>query len=1095
MKTKLIALALSSMVLTALAAGDGDLKQGFLNPPQSARPQVWWHWMNGNITKEGIRKDLDWMHRIGIGGIHHFDAGTNRTPQIVPHRLIYMHDDWQDAFRYAINYADSLGMAITVASAPGWSATGGPWVTPDEAMKKLVWRTSTIAGGRKVRLTLPEPFRNPGVFQDGPTQDAGGLDSAYTKDHYKDIAVLAVRQPKERREFNADEVKVTASGGEFNYAQLSDGSIKTSGMLPINEGKQYGWVQYAFPHAVTVKSVSLATTSRFTQHPLEVSDDGITFRKVCDVTSATKYAVTSEIPVTTARYFRLLMDNPKKLTGMAAVIFPSAPVKGTDISEFVLYPYSCVNRAEEKAGFNSTPHLALMPTTAEGEAFPQTADVIDVTQYVDANGVLQWKAPKGNWKVYRFGWSLTGKMNHPAPAEATGLEVDKLDRVAFGRYLRHYLDMYRKVTNGKMGKEGISHMLADSYEAGFENWTPAMFSEFKTRRGYDLLPWLPALTGEIICSPEKTDAFLHDWRETLAELVADSYAQMSDIVRREYGMAGGYYESHEGYRAYVADGMDVKRTADVPMGAMWTQYSTSVKRNADGSVESPGYSTDDRESASVAHIYGQNLTAAESFTSVGNFLGEAYSYSPSNLKAVADYELWNGINRFVIHESSHVPDDAHMPGLSLLGTGQWFNRHETWAEMAKPWIDYLARSSYMLQQGRNVADVLFYYGEDSNVCSEFVAKPAGVPAGFEYDFCNPTALLKDITAKDGRLIVPSGNSYKLLWMDRNVEYMSVKVLRAIRSLVEQGVQLGGVRPQHPASAADSAEEFAALVSDIFDSGRTNVHETSDIKVALAAINAQPDVTMPEGFHYLHRDAGETQIYWVSKPTNSNWQGTLSFNISGRKPMLWHADDGSVEEVSYRMTGSRTEVDLNLKPTDAVFVVFNGKAEQSYTAATTTEQKLTEIGGTWTVKFQEHRGAPAETKMDRLASLTESDDPGIKYFSGIATYTNTFNLNAQPKGRIEVLLGEVKDIAEVYVNGEYCGTAWKKPYAVDITKAVSKGRNTIEVRVANPWANRIIGDQQPDCKEKITFTDTKYYFPESPLRTAGLMGPVTVINKK
>lgn len=266
-------------------------------------------------------------------------------------------------------------------------------------------------------------------------------------------------------------------------------------------------------------------------------------------------------------------------------------------------------------------------------------------------------------------------------------------------------------------------------------------------------------------------------------------------------------------------------------------------------------------------------------------------------------------------------------------------------------------------------------------------------------------------------------------------------------------------------------------------------------MALAAINAQPDVTMPEGFHYLHRDAGETQIYWVSKPTNSNWQGTLSFNISGRKPMLWHADDGSVEEVSYRMTGSRTEVDLNLKPTDAVFVVFSGKAEQSYTAATTTEQKLTEIGGTWTVKFQEHRGAPAETKMDRLASLTESDDPGIKYFSGIATYTNTFNLNAQPKGRIEVLLGEVKDIAEVYVNGEYCGTAWKKPYAVDITKAVSKGRNTIEVRVANPWANRIIGDQQPDCKEKITFTDTKYYFPESPLRTAGLMGPVTVINKK
>ena len=1066
-----------------------DLEKGWANPPQSARTRVWWHWMNGNITKDGVRKDLEWMQRIGLGGVHNFDAAMG-TPTIVDKRLIYMDEGWQDAFAVAVKTADSLGLEFTIASAPGWSSTGGPWVEPKDAMKRLVWRT--VEGSGAIDTAFPEPFSHTGAFQNGA---AAGRGSGADLDFYEDIAVIAVRQPEGRKSAAALGAVVTSSGGNFSLEQLTNGDIADAVLLPRDDKAGFSWIQYAFPEPVTVRSLTMvgAGGGGFSRGPattsLECSDDGVTFTKVCDVRGGSVSEVTLGVPETTARYFRVRVENPRagggnNWFGMGGGRPAPAPA-GTSIAELELFPYTRVNRFEDKAGFSSASNLTAEPTPASTEAFPTPEDVIDITDHFK-DGKLVWNAPEGYWKIYRFGYALTGKQNHPAPLEATGLEVDKLDPKAWTRYFHTYLDMYKKASGGRMGAHGVQYVLTDSYEAECETWTPAMFSEFKDRRGYDLTAWLPVLAGDVIGSPAQSDAFLWDWRQTLGDLIADNYSLLSKIAREEYGMLGTYVESHEGGRAFVGDGMDLKKDAQVPMGAMWVT-APWVPLLPDGTPDMSVYDADDKESASVAHIYGQNVAAAESMTAPGDG-GRAYSYHPGNLKYVADRELSNGINRFVIHESAHQPDDVHVPGMSLGGIGQWFNRHDTWAEMAGVWADYMARSCFMLQSGLSVADILYYYGEDANVTSAFNGSPAVIPSGYQWDYLNPDGLLNRISCRRGQLTSASGTAYKVIWMDRNVDYMSIPVLRKLIALAKEGAWIGGSMPKFPASLVDDQTEFDVLVTDLFS--RKNVVETNDLEAFLRQAGVAPDVTLPEGYRFLHRTLSDSEVYWINKPSRENADVTLSFRTAGKKPTLWHPDNGVVEEVSYAVKDGRTEVQLHLVPDDAVFVVFSGKGKSSETVPALNETVAVDVSGPWVVAFQEKRGAPASATFDALASYTESEDPGIKYFSGIAAYTKAVQVDAL-EGKVYVDLGEVCNLAEVYVNGVFCGTAWKQPYRVEVTEALKAGENTLEVRVANVWCNRLIGDEQPSAV-RVAWTDSRSYRAEDPLRPAGLLGPVRLV---
>lgn len=1081
-----LAVILSGCVCSNGEAEISSLKNGFDNPPNEARARVWWHWMNGNITKDGIKKDLVWMKNIGLGGIQHFDASLS-TPTIVEKRLIYMDEGWKDAFAYAVKTADSLGLEMAVASAPGWSSTGGPWVSPQDAMKKLVWRIMIIDGGRNVSVALPAPFRTTGAFQNGAP--AGRGDAGTGHEYYEDIATLAVRLPETYRTMVESGVRITSSGGRFTVEQLSDGDLSTGAVLPA-EKDRLSWIMYEFPERQTVKGI---TMSGLEAGVLEACDDGKSFKKVCDLRGGRTAQSTISIPPATARFFRVCIPAPKPQSSMFGMSRPALPAKGTMISELELNLVSKVNHAEDKAAFSSTAKLSLRPSPAyEGETFPSPDDVVDITSHVDGDGRLDWDAPEGRWKIFRFGWSLTGKQNHPAPAEATGLEVDKLDPDAWTRYFHAYLDMYKDASGGLMGKKGIEYVLTDSYEAEHQTWTPKMLEEFKVRRGYGMLAWMPVLTGEIIGSPEHSDRFLWDWRMNIADLYAANYDLLTAIVQKDYGMLGRYSESHEAGRAFTGDGMDVKRTSQVPMSAMWSS-APWLSRTPEGDYDRSVYVADCRESASVAHIYGQNIAAAESFTEWGG-QSDDYQCSPESLKAVADLELASGINRFVIHESAHQPVDDKFPGLSLGGIGQWFHRHESWAGMAGAWADYLARSSYMLQAGKNVADILYYYGEDSNVCSEFARSPQ-MPAGYEWDYCSPHALLNAISSKDGMLVSAGGTRYKILLMDRNMEYVSVPVLRKMAALADDGVVICAAVPKYAASLADDKDEFDALVSDIFRSGRKNVYAGKTLSEVLHEEGIEPDIRYTGAdLRFRHRTLGDTEIYWVNKPGKQYQEVECSFRTSGKKPMIWHADTGVIEEASYKSEGYRTTVTLEMVPDDAVFVVFNGKGKTEQKLAGKEETTLLTLEGPWTVEFQKGHGAPDEARFDGLMSYTESDVPGIKYFSGEATYHNTFKLDRHD-GEILLDLGSVKNMAEVSVNGKQCGCAWKEPFRVNITSAVKTGENDISIKVANLWTNRLIGDEQPDCPRKVAFADVRNYRPEDALLPAGLLGPVKIICKE
>ena len=1111
------ALALAAATAWGQTSTD-SLKSGFENPPESAKPRVWWHWMNGNITKEGIKLDLEWMHRAGVGGFQNFDAAL-LTPKVVDKRLAYMTPEWKDAFKYAVTLGDQLGLEEAIAGSPGWSETGGPWVPAKEAMKKYVWSEIRVQGGRPFAGTLPHPPSNTGAFQNLPIEDVGAMmgPQFQAPAYYGDSAVIAYKVAATDVPLESLQPKITTSGGTIDPALLSDGDlVKTVSLPAAPEIGGKAWIQYEFAQPQAIRAITIVAGKKGpgdaflppggeSGEALEASDDGQNFHRIVDVPKGGSTEHTLSFAPVTAKYFRVTFKtmmpppNPFAEMGMAP---KSAPPKTQEIAELVLHPGARVNRFEEKAAFNQMWDLYEFATV---DVTPQDAisksDVIDLTNKMHADGTLDWTPPPGNWVVVRFGYSLLGITNHPATKEATGLEVDKLNAQFVKNYMNGYLDSYKQTVGAdEMGARGIRYVVTDSWEAGAQNWTDNMIAEFTKRRGYDPRPWMPVLTGRIVESAQASDRFLWDLRKTIADLTADEHYGQVEASLKERGM-GHYGESHESGRAFIADGMEVKKLDDIPMSAMWTQKP---------GVNKPmyGYNADDRESASVAHIYGQNLAAAESMTSCD--ATTAWAWSPATLKPTADQEFLNGINRIVVHESAHQALIGKAPGITLGPCGQWFNRNDTWAEQANVWTKYLARNSFLLQQGRFVADVLYFYGEDSNITALFANSDPDVPAGYNFDYINADGLIHELRVSDGKITTRSGMSYRVLALDKYSKHMSLPVLRALHSLVEQGAVVAGAKPSDTPSLADNAAEFKKLNDELFGSGegvqnvgKGKVYAGQNAESALKALNVAPDFDFSNSGNdqkiaFLHRRLADGDLYFVDNRGDSASDVEASFRIAGKSPELWYSDTGKIVPASYRIAEGRTTVPLHFEPWGTVFVVFRKPAkEAARTLPKTTEAQLAAIDGPWTVAFQEGRGAPASVTLDKLISWTDSADPGVKYFAGTGTYTKTIEAQAGWFGKGETVwidLGDVKNLASVTVNGKELGTVWHAPYRVDATAALKPGANEITVKVINSWVNRIIGDQQPGVTTKYTFETWNAYKANSPLLASGLLGPVKIVRE-
>ncbi|CAN7267352.1 glycosyl hydrolase [Phenylobacterium sp. LjRoot225] len=1088
-----------------MAAEPDALATGFRDPPAAARPRVWWHWLNGNITRDGVDKDLAWMKRVGIGGAQAFDA-NRKTPQIVDKRLDYMSPEWKAVFRTAAERADALGLELGIASSPGWSETGGPWVKPEQAMKKLVWSELQVSGGRRLRVRLPPLPAVTGPYQ---SLHAEAVGHQIVDGFARDAAVVAYRTEAAKL---ARPAAAAANGVAVDVAPLQDEQFDAGVLLPPARPEGPGAIEISYAAPQTIRSAVVFVTdlpSSAIAGPLrpqlEASDDGKTWRKIAEIGLSAAPSTASFAPVT-AKRFRLVFArgratnrsltpapgaDPTAAMGMGGVR-PRPP----QLAEFRLLPQARINAFEQKAGFTLVEnYYGLDDHVGSDVKGLAPGEVVDLTGRVGADGMLEWIPPPGRWTVLRLGYSLTGKTNAPASPEATGLEVDKYDAEAVTDYLETYFAGYREATGDALfGARGVRALVMDSIEVGPSNWTPRMLEQFQTLRGYDARPWLPALTGTIVGSRAQSDAFLYDFRRTLGELNATAHYGTVAKVAHRYGLTV-YGESLEAARvdASLGDDIEMRRFADVPMGAMWAYGRTGPWS---------GYLADMRGAASTAHIYGRSHVAAESLTSILT----PWAYAPGDLQPMIDMEFLSGVNLPVIHTAVHQPRDDRQPGLTLGVFGQQFGRHETWAEMAGGWIDYIARNSYLLQQGRNVADVGYVYGEEAPIgVIGRDAYPKDVPKRYAYDFVPPDAVINELSVDGSEIFSKGGARYRVLYLGGTSARVTLPVLRKLAAFAEAGGVIVGEAPQTTPSLKDDTGEFSALVRRLWAGGpvtavgKGKVFAGKDVEAALAAVGARPDFsyaaqTPDADVQFVHRNLSDGDLYFVSNRKARAEQLEARFRVTGKAPQIWRADTGAVAPLSYRIEGEETVVPLEMLAGESFFVVFREPASQpTRTVSRLVPIAAAEVTGPWKVAFQPGRGAPAEIELARLGSLSEQAEPGIKYFSGVATYTTSFTL---PKGvrtgaPLWLDLGQVGDVAEVQVNGKPAGNLWKAPYRVDVGRLVRPGRNRLEVKVANLWVNRLIGDQQPGA-QKITFTSDKTYTAKAPLRPSGLIGPVRLM---
>jgi len=567
---------------------------------------------------------------------------------------------------------------------------------------------------------------------------------------------------------------------------------------------------------------------------------------------------------------------------------------------------------------------------------------------------------------------------------------------------------------------------------------------------------------------------------------------------REHGLLH-YGESHEIGRAVVADGMEMKKWDDIPMGAMWTQRPN---------INQPQYGlmADNRESASVAHLYGKKIAAGESMTA-----GAApFAWSPETLKPSVDEELLQGINQFVIHCSVHQPLENAVPGLGFGPWGQWFTRNETWAEDAGGWMLYLARNAFMMQQGLPVTDILYFYGEDSNATAIFGEREPDVPNGYGYDLVNADALVNEVFVKNGHLATKGGASYRMLVLDQYSRYMSLPVLRKIQELVDLGAIVVGPKPINTPSLADSESAFTAAADRLWSTtqetrrdgqgrifaGETAAHALRDLKIPpdFTYDSTEPTPTLK----FSHRRTPDADIYLVDNRSDHIQVVEANFRTSGMEPTLWYAETGHRVSTSYRIRANITTVPLQLEPWGTVFVVFGRRAVTPVVALPPERDKvLASMDGPWRVSLQ-GRGAPAQDLLfERLTSWDDNPDPRVKYFSGSAVYSKTVTVPSswlKHHQRLWFDLGEVKDLARVTVNGRDLGVIWHSPFRVDVTKALQPGSNRIEIKVTNLWINRLIGDAQIGTGKKYTFTLGHPYQANSPLERSGLLGPVAIVTR-
>ena len=1060
--------------------------------PEDAKPWVYWYWMHANVTREGITADLTAMAEQGIGGAYIFSIGPQDERLLVEKPANPLTEYWWELIGHAFDEAERLGLKIAMNACDGWATAGAPDITPELSMQKLVWTETRVSKGQLFDGIIKQPET--------------------IRDYYRDIAIIAFPElisPSERiPEYSS------------NIQGIDLKNLNNNSDIIID---QNGWIQASYQEAIVCRSITLFSVGRFLLDPdrsVEVSMDGQNWKSIGKLENPlvgrhneNLQGLTFGVKPTLAKYFRIHFDltntepsrwDMKYSTGWWPYAFKDQKDARRIANPIIRLRRIVIDEAPAIEGWRHKNGsiwrqgvLTTSETLPDSLCVPQ-AEMINLTRELSSDGSLKWKAPDNrNWIIQRIGHTSTGRTNHPA-GTGQGLEPDKLNSASVPlQFYSWFGNAVERLEKNRKTRVLVSNH-TDSWECGSQNWSPVFRAEFIKRCGYDPVRFLPAMTGVPISSAEVSERFLYDIRQTIAQLVCDNF--YDPLVRLTH-QAGARFSAEAMAPVMMSDGMAHFGKVDVPMGEFWFQSPFQDKPN------------DIQDAVHGARVYGKNIVQAEAFTQTGINWDE----EPYLIKTMGDYNFAMGINRFVLHVWAHKYNDRK-PGITLpepSGTayGTEFSRNQTWWKPGKAWFDYLSRSQALLQTGSPVVDVLYFTGENQPVRALLPDNISPkLPEGYTFNSINRDALLHQAKAGDGQLFLPGGVSSRILVLPEE-NHMTPEVAAKIAEIAQAGVTVIGTKPDCSWSL-NNYPHCDEVVQQIVEQGWEDVKEIENLQKVFQKIELQPDIVFENTnlsliwreeqlyksptFSWGHRRAEHTDIYFISNQEYRSREVQVKFRVTGKMPELWNAESGEIRELTqWSVKDGYTSVNLSFNPAESYFIVFRnpGKPRMNQKSNFPEYADIKTVDGPWKVQFEESRGAPPSIELKELKSLHLSDVPGVKHFSGTAIYATEFKLENIVAGKESVYLnlGELANLAEVYLNDKKVGIVWTPPYRVDITRSLTDGANKLEIHVSNTWRNLIAGDLLKPLDQRIAWLPlySKDWNMDLPLVESGLLGPVQI----
>lgn len=1015
------------------------VEDNFMSPPDSIRVAAYWYWLNDNLSPEGAVKDLQAMKKAGITRAQIGMIGIDGLPY---GDAKYNSDLWWETLHQALKTAGELDIEIGIFNCPGWSQSGGPWVKPQEAMRRIVSAQTIVEGPGKQSIELPAV--------DGACQDEAVIAyPAFTKEAYAQTfsikktegqPVAQVMQLDKPSTLRSVEVKVGTLINTMAVLKARDGNdwkeIKTFAIDRYNDQNIVGFEPYA-PVIVAIPE------AEYNELMLEIAPVGA-----------------GQIDVTLSEQPKVERTAEKQLAKMCQVPLP--------MWDFYMWG--------EQPDY----------TAADWTIDP--AKVVVLTNDVK-DGVLTWDVPEGRWVVSRIAMAPTGVTNSPASPEATGLEIDKINKEHLEGHFDAYIgEILRRIP--AEDRKTFRIVVEDSYETGGQNWTDGLAEKFTERYGYSPLPYLPVLQGIPVGSNEMSDRFLWDLRRLVADLVAYEYVGGLKEISNKHGLTT-WLENY-GHWGFPSEFLLYGGQSDEVAGEYWSEGTL-------GDIEN-------RAASSCGHIYGKPKIWAESCTAAGNPFGR-YPYV---MKQRVDRFFTEGINASLLHLVIHQLDTPEEPGLAAW-FGNEFNRKNTWFEQLDLFTDYLRRCNYVLQQGRYVADAAYFIGEDAPKMTGECNPP--LPEGYSFDYINADILKNHAKVKDGRLVLDSGMEYSVLVLP-NQDTMRPEMLKCIEKFVKDGLTVVGPAPVcspslegYPQADAAVREIASTMWTDgakVTELGKGRVFAAgTTMQEVFDAINLRPDLSVPAGEQmplFIHRTLKDAQIYFIANPTEQAISINPTFRAAtGLQPQLWNPANGTVRTLPQFMpvADNGITVPVQLEPLESAFIVFRKDAAPATGTLNYPDyQTVTDLANaTWNIEFEASRRGPQAITVDSLFDWSQHPDKNMANYSGKAVYTTEFDLAEVPQTETYVDLGKVMVMAKVKVNGQYAGGAWTYPYRVDITPLLQAGKNTLEVEVVSTWRNRLIGDAALAPEQRVTSVNFDIVTPGEPLQSSGLLGPVKIIAEK